>query len=266
MDRNGISLISIGNLFSHSAEELCSWSFLCFEKLLASKYFKNKRSRGHHNRPSKSWCLTVSKNIVEKPFCVLETFWYRKMLGIREGRVSQFSVQTVLSNSTKKLRRRTLLCFRKIEFRKLLRIRRRYHYSLLIIFCPTESKSFVGEPFRVSGKVGYRKNLRIRWGYHCFLLLVCCPTESKKFVGEHVCVSENFGYRNFFLHNRRGVYHDFLSKSVSHSTEKLRRANLLCFRKNWVSKKLADIKGTSLFSVDIFWFHSAEKIRAETLR
>ena len=31
------------------------------------------------------FCLTVAKRFVEEPFCVSENFWYRKMLGIREG-------------------------------------------------------------------------------------------------------------------------------------------------------------------------------------
>ena len=145
---------------------------------------------------------------------------------------------------------------------------RGFHYFLLIIFCLTVSKNFVGEPFRVSGKVGYRKNLRIRWGYHCFLLLVCCPTESKKFVGEHVCVSENFGYRNFFLHNRRGVYHDFLSKSVSHSTEKHRRGNLLCFGKKLISRSFMDKWGEerlSRFQSNVFSLSLPKKFVVKTL-
>ena len=32
-----------------------------------------------------NFCLTVPKNFVEEPFCASESFWYRKMLGIREG-------------------------------------------------------------------------------------------------------------------------------------------------------------------------------------
>ena len=63
-----------------------------------------------------------------------------------------------------------------------------------------------------------------------------------------------------------GVYHDFLSKSVSHRPKKFGGATLMCFRKNRVSKKLTDNKGTSLLSVDIFSFHSAEKVHAETHR
>ena len=36
-------------------------------------------AKGYHDFP------TVPKNFVGEPFCVSENFWYRKMLGIREG-------------------------------------------------------------------------------------------------------------------------------------------------------------------------------------
>ena len=42
-------------------------------------------AKGYHDFPLKNFCLTVPKNFVEEPFCVSEIFWYRKMLGIREG-------------------------------------------------------------------------------------------------------------------------------------------------------------------------------------
>ena len=42
-------------------------------------------AKRYHDFPLKNFCLTVPKNFVEEPFCVSENFWYRKMLGIREG-------------------------------------------------------------------------------------------------------------------------------------------------------------------------------------
>ena len=42
-------------------------------------------AKGYHDFSLKNFCLTVPKNFVEEPFCVSENFWYRKMLGIREG-------------------------------------------------------------------------------------------------------------------------------------------------------------------------------------
>ena len=58
----------------------------------------------YHDLPSKIFCLTVPKNFVEVPFCVAENFWYQNMLSIKEGRVSKFSVEIVLSHSTEKFR------------------------------------------------------------------------------------------------------------------------------------------------------------------
>ena len=42
-------------------------------------------AKEYHDYPLKNFCITVPKNFVEEPFCVSENFWYRKMLGIREG-------------------------------------------------------------------------------------------------------------------------------------------------------------------------------------
>ena len=80
-------------------------------------------SKGYHDFPLKNFCLTVPKNFVEEPFCVSENFCYRKMPGIREGRVSRFSVKYVLSYSAESFRRETLLCFRKFGYRKILCLR-----------------------------------------------------------------------------------------------------------------------------------------------
>ena len=42
-------------------------------------------AKGYHDFPLENFCLTVPKNFVKEPFCVSEKFWYRKLLGIREG-------------------------------------------------------------------------------------------------------------------------------------------------------------------------------------
>ena len=62
-------------------------------------------------------CLAaVPKNFVGEPFCAV----FQKISGSEkfmdkrgEGRVSRFSVEKFLSHSAEKLRRGTLLCFRK---------------------------------------------------------------------------------------------------------------------------------------------------------
>ena len=42
-------------------------------------------AKGYHDYRLKNFRLTVPKNFIEEPFCVSENFWYRKMLGIRDG-------------------------------------------------------------------------------------------------------------------------------------------------------------------------------------
>ena len=88
--------------------------------------------------------------------------------------------------------------------------------------------------------------------YHDFPSKLICLTVPKHFVEEPFCVSEKFGYRKIL--RIRGVYLDFASKLVSHSTQTFCRGTLLCFRKIRVSKSFMHKKGTSLFSVEIFCF------------
>ena len=109
---------------------------------------------GHHDLPSKICCLTVPKNFVGET-CVSESFWYRKILRIRErGGASRLSVENSLSHSTEKLRPGNL-CFRK---------------------------------FLVSKNV---KDNREGGGHRDFPTKICCLTIPKNFVGE-TCVSEKF--------------------------------------------------------------------------
>ena len=67
-------------------------------------------------------------------------------------RVSRFSVEKFLSHSAEKIRRETLLCFRKLLVPKNVRDKRGggYHDFLSKLFCLTVSKNYVREPFCVS--------------------------------------------------------------------------------------------------------------------
>ena len=62
--------------------------------------------------------VSESRKLQGEPFCVSDKFWYRKTLWItgRRGRegVSRFSVEKLLSHSTQKKLRVTLLCLKKI--------------------------------------------------------------------------------------------------------------------------------------------------------
>ena len=128
-----------------------------------------------------NWIFFVlqPKNFVEEPFCVAETFWYRKM-SRRErerGGASRLSLEKLLSHRTEELRRGNL-CFRKFVV----------------------SKSF--------------KDKRERGGgHHDFLSKICCLTVPKNFVGE-TCVSESFCYRKMLRIIERGVITTFHRKFV----------------------------------------------------
>ena len=126
-------------------------------------------------------------------------------------KISRFSVENLLFHSTEKIRRGTLLCFRKfLEWKKVTirereRERERERASerergasrlSSKISCLTVPNYFVEETFCVSEKFWYRKILWIRGGgggreYHDFPSKLFCPTVPKNFVGEPVVVSEN---------------------------------------------------------------------------
>ena len=74
-----------------------------------------EKGEGYHDFSFKTFCLTVPKNFVGKHFSVSKNFGYRKILCIREGGVSRFSVENVLSRSTEKFRWGTLRFFRKFR-------------------------------------------------------------------------------------------------------------------------------------------------------
>ena len=85
---------------AHSTEKLRRGNF-CFRRFLVSKNVKDKRERGHHDFPSKLCCLTVPKIFVGET-CVSESFWYRKMLRIRErGGITTFHRNFVVSQYRK---------------------------------------------------------------------------------------------------------------------------------------------------------------------
>ena len=122
----------------------------------------------YHDFSFKIFCLTVPKNFVGEHFGVSENFGYRKILCIREGGVSRFSVENFLSHSTEKFRWGTLRFIRKFRVSKNFNASERggYHVCPSKTFCHTVPKNFFGEHFGVSENFAYRKILCIRRGYH----------------------------------------------------------------------------------------------------
>ena len=79
---------------------------LCFRKFPVAKNLWIRGGGGGGTQFSVENFLSHSaENFVEEPVCVSENLWYRKMLGIREGRVSRFCVIIVLSHSSENFRR-----------------------------------------------------------------------------------------------------------------------------------------------------------------
>ena len=100
-ERGGASRLYLENLLSHRTEQLRRGN-LCFRKVLVSKNVKDKREGGgNRDFLSKFCCLTVQKIFVGET-CVSESFWYRKMLRIRErGGITTFHRNFVVSQYRK---------------------------------------------------------------------------------------------------------------------------------------------------------------------
>ena len=74
-------------------------------------------AKGYHDFQLKNFCLTAPKNFVEEPFCVSENFWYRKMLGIREGAGITIFCKKCFVSQYRKALHGTLLCCVSENFR-----------------------------------------------------------------------------------------------------------------------------------------------------
>ena len=97
---------------------LCRGTLLCLTPFLVLKIFIDKKActggREYHDFLSETSCTSVPRKFVEEPFCVWQSFWYRKILRLRGGGrrksfaifCQKFSCQTVEKNL-----RGTLLCF-----------------------------------------------------------------------------------------------------------------------------------------------------------
>ncbi len=105
--------------------------------------------------------------------------------------MSRLSVENLLSHSTKKFRRGTLLCCVSDNFgqRKNLWIKRRKKYQDFgsKIYCLTVPKTFAGEHFRMSLISGIEKFFCLRALFHDFSSNFFCLTVPKHFVEEPFC-------------------------------------------------------------------------------
>ena len=161
-----------------------------------------------------------------EPFNFSENFEYRKNLCIKGGGggggegVSQCSVEKLLSHTTEKIRRGSVLCFRKIGVSKhFVEKRGRAGEGVSRFSVETflshriEPKNFVGEPFCVSEAFWYQKILWMKegGGVSRFSVEMFCLTLPENFVGEPFLVSKNSGIESFHAKDEEGQYCDLPS-------------------------------------------------------
>ena len=117
MHKKGISLNSVEKSLSHSADKIRRRTLLCFERILVSKSFKQRRGK-LHGFVEIFFYLTGPKKLRQGTIVCFRKFPVGKnILWIRQGGITIF--------------RRS--------------------------FCPTVPKYFIGEHFGVSEKFFYRK-------------------------------------------------------------------------------------------------------------
>ena len=109
-------------------------------------------AKRYHDFSLRNFCFTVPKNFVEEPFWVSENFWYRKVLGIKEGTGITIFRQNCFCLTVPKISvgEWILYCCNNFGYRKSLDKRggggREYHNFLSKSFCLTVPKNFVEEP------------------------------------------------------------------------------------------------------------------------
>ena len=152
--------------------------------------------------PSKFGWLTVSKNFVREPFCVLKDFWFGKKFGDMR-RYHDFPSKFFVS-PCRKFRRGALLCSKTILVSKIFK----------------------------QNRVGVR--VRIRGGYHGFSKIFCL-TVPKNFVWKISGMEKKFLGKKEWGGGGNGFFIFFVSLVRN---EKLCKGNLLCFRNFLVWKEV----------------------------
>ena len=148
--------------------------------------------------------------------------------------------RNVLSHRTEKKRMGSILCFRKNQVSRKIRVKEREREGCGLspfqskLFRLNEPKQFGDEYFCTSEKFWYQKTLRIRVvGHVTKFCTKFCVTVLKKNVGEPSCVSENIWYRKTLRVKERGGGLSLFSveNDSSHRTETFSRRTILRFRK-----------------------------------
>ena len=262
--RRGESRLFVQNFLSHSTEKFRWGTLRCIRKFRVAKNFMHERGGGGGIKFLRRKLLSHSSEKFR-----LGTLWcFRKFRASQNFKhkkgISLNSVEKSLSHSAHKIRGRTLLGFQRILVSKSFKQRRedasRFCRNFFYLTGPKKLRQGTILCFR---KFLVGKN--ILWirggGYHDF---------QSKFLSH---CTEIFHWRTLwcfrkillskiFMHRRgRGI--TVLSKFfVSQDrSEKLCKGTLLFRKFSGIEKNLWIRGGSSRFSVEIFWPHSAEKFR-----
>ena len=157
MHKKGISLNSVGKFLSHSADKIHRRALLCFERILVSKSFKQRRGK-LHGFVENFFYLTGPKKLRQGTILCFRIFLVgNNILWIRMGGYQDFPSK-FLSHCTEIFHWRTLWCFRKNLLSKIFMHRRgASRFCRNFLSHRTETKSFVKEPFCFPEIFWYRK-------------------------------------------------------------------------------------------------------------
>ena len=172
----------------------------------------------------------------------------------------------MLSHSTDKLSRRTLLCFRKILLSKTF-MDKKGEGSIAIFVKSLLSHST--DIIRRGTLLCFTKLLVsksffcIRGEYHDLQSKTCCLTLPKNLVGEAFYVLEKLWYRNFlWIKSEKGVSPFFVKSLLSHSAGKNRRS--LLFLENFLYRKNLHPEGNLTIFIRQFVVSQYRKISGNT--
>ena len=175
---------------------------------------------------------SAEKKVGETFYAVFQKTSGSKILWIRKGGISRFSVEKFLFGSAEKFRRGTLQCVINFGYRKILCFRGLCNDFLSKNFCLTAPKHFEEELFcavfqKVSGSKKQKSLcIRRRGKYQDFPLKVSCLKVPEHFVGQPFRVSLVSGIEKLYV--SEGYVTIFCRNVLSHSTETFRSGTLLC--------------------------------------
>ena len=184
-----------------------SWaSVQCFRKFGVSKIFM--LNRGYHIFPSKSFCLTVSKNFVRESHCFWENIRFQKVLWMKTG-VSRFPVGKFWSHSAEKFGGHPFNVSENLGYRTILCIIGVSQFSVES-FLSHSAETFRGHPFNVSENLEYQKSLCLIGGITFFPQKVFV-SQCRKISWASLQCLRKLGASKTFMHT--GGYHVYPSKN-----------------------------------------------------